>query len=376
MQFDTFLLERNQSLYENEVEINLTESGVHALTPRELLTPDEQNELLDLSLGYGHTEGTPAARDAVARWHPGATRNNVLLTTGTSEANLVSLLSGVDPGDEIIVIVPNFMQLAGAARAFGMTVKTVPLVEEAGWSLDRKALKAALSRKTRLITACNPNNPTGMLMSEDDRAFLVEAAESKGAWLLVDEIYRGAELQGRPETATFWGKSDHVIVTGGLAKSFAQAGLRIGWVIAPELFIQECMRRQDYTTIGTNAVGQYLCAKLLEDDRRSELFARNRRVLDTNLAIVRDWIEARPRGIQLALPQAGGMAFAGYPQSMPSNDFSRLLREQESVFVVAGEWFGLEGRIRIGFGGDAAVLKEGLARLGRFMDGLSVKTGT
>ena len=72
MQVETFLLERNQSLYENTVEINLTESGVHALTLREILSEAEQAQLLDLPLGYGHTEGTPALRAAVAAWHPGA----------------------------------------------------------------------------------------------------------------------------------------------------------------------------------------------------------------------------------------------------------------------------------------------------------------
>jgi aspartate/methionine/tyrosine aminotransferase len=370
MQIETFLLERNQSLYENQVEINLTESGVHALSMRELLARDEIEEILDLSLGYGYTEGTPAARDAVAGWHPRARRENVLLTTGTSEANFLALLSVVDPGDEVIVIVPNFMQVAGAARAFGAKVHLVPLVEEAGWRVDADALKEALSSRTRLITLCNPNNPTGICIGDDDRALLLEAAESAGAWLLVDEIYRGAELEGRVETASFWGNSPRVIVTGGLAKSFAQAGLRIGWIIAPETLIHECMRRQDYTTIGTNAVGQFLCAKLLEKERRQELFARNRRVLNDNLAVVREWIESASRGIRLTLPHAGGMAFASYPYGLASEEFSRRLRDEESVFVVAGSWFGLEGRIRIGFGGDQRTLREGLTRIGRFMDGV------
>lgn len=196
MQIDTFLLERNQSLYENQVEINLTESGVHALSLRQLLSRDEIEELLDLSLGYGYTEGTPAARDAVAAWHPGAHRENVLLTSGTSEANLISLLSSVDPNDEVIVIVPNFMQVPGAARAFGMTVRLVALSEENGWKVDSRALRAALSQATRLIVVCNPNNPTGTLLAEDDRRVLIEAAESVNAWLLVDEIYRGLSFKG------------------------------------------------------------------------------------------------------------------------------------------------------------------------------------
>lgn len=370
MRIDTFLLERNQSLYENQVEINLTESGVHALSIRELLARDEIEELLNLSLGYGYTEGTPAARDAVAAWHPGAHRENVLLTTGTSEANLIALLSTVDPNDEVIVIVPNFMQVSGVARSFGAKVHAVPLVEEAGWRIDANALRQALSARTRMITLCNPNNPTGIVLGEDDRALLVEVAESVGAWLMVDEIYRGAELQGRAETRTFWGMSDRVIVTGGLAKSFAQAGLRIGWVIAPDAVISECMRRQDYTTIGTNAVGQYLCAKLLQKSRRQELFARNRRVLDDNFAVLKAWIESAPRGIRLTPPHAGGMAFASYPYQISSDEFSKRLREEQSVFVVAGEWFGLDGRVRIGFGGEQAKLREGLKRLGLFMNGL------
>lgn len=161
-----------------------------------------------------------------------------------------------------------------------------------------------------------------------------------------------------------------MIVTGGLAKSFAQAGLRIGWVVAPEPFIYECMRRQDYTTIGTNAVGQYLCAKLLGAEYRPKLFARNQAQLNANFAVLREWIESEPRGLRMTLPRAGGMAFTSYPQRMPSSDFSKRLRESEGVFVVAGDWFGLDGRVRIGFGGYQATLREGLRRLGRFMDKL------
>lgn len=373
MQIETFQLERNQSLFDMTVEINLSESGVHPLSLRQLLTATELEELLNLPLGYGFTEGTPASRDAVAAWHPGACRDNVLLSTGASGANLIALMSVADPGDPIVVILPNFMQLPGLARAFGMNVRGVPLDQGRGWKLDRAALRTAAA-DARVITLCVPNNPTGTLLDDDDRRFLVEVTESTGAWLIVDEIYRGSELEGRPETPTFWGSTARVIVTGGLAKSFAQGGARIGWVVAPKDIAYECMRRQDYTTIGTNTVGQFLCEKLLPEHRRRIVFERGRAILNGNLAILRRWLSEKPRGLQLTLPQAGGMAFLGYPQPLSSTIFCERFRQEENVLVVAGDWFGLEGRIRLGIGVEAPVLEEGLKRLGRFLDRLGPGT--
>ena len=87
---------------------------------------------------------------------------------------------------------------------------------------------------------------------------LVRLVSAAGAWLLVDEIYRGAELDGHPETKTFWGMSKRIIVTSSTSKSIAHPGLRLGWLVAPPEFIYECMRRQDYTTIGTSPPSDHL----------------------------------------------------------------------------------------------------------------------
>jgi hypothetical protein len=263
------------------------------------------------------------------------------------------------------------MQLPGLAGSLGATVRTVPLLEANGWSLDTDALAAACSSRVRLIAVCNPNNPTGALLSEDDRARLVDAAERCDAWLLCDEIYRGAELDGRDETPTLWGASRRVLITGGLAKAFAHPGLRIGWLLGPPEFIYEAMRRQDYTTIGTGPIGQFVTARLLAPDRREQVFARGRETLNRNLGQVRAWVAARASQVSLVEPAAGGMAFLSYRADLPSEVVSRRLRETEGVFVVAGSWFGLEGRIRVGIGGDSATLAEGLRRLGRFLDGLN-----
>lgn len=110
MRIDLFELERSQSIWENTVEYNLTESGLHPFTMRELLDPHEIEALVDLPLGYGHTEGEPALREAIAARYPGAGADNVLVTTGSSEANMLAVMSLLDNGDEAIIITPNFMQ--------------------------------------------------------------------------------------------------------------------------------------------------------------------------------------------------------------------------------------------------------------------------
>ena len=91
MQFDTFLMERNQTRFENGVEINLTESGVHPCTIEEILPGDEAQALLRQPLGYGWTDGRPDLRAAIASWYPGASASNVLVTNGSSEATMITL---------------------------------------------------------------------------------------------------------------------------------------------------------------------------------------------------------------------------------------------------------------------------------------------
>ncbi|MGA9797018.1 MAG: aminotransferase class I/II-fold pyridoxal phosphate-dependent enzyme [Rhizomicrobium sp.] len=363
-EIDTFLIERNQSLYENEVEINLTESGVEPLTLETLLTADEMAQLQKLRLGYNHTEGTPALRQAIASWYPGAAPENVLATTGAAEANFIAAWTLLGPGKRLAFMVPNFMQLQGIGRNLGADVRTFPLDPRNGWRLDRDAFLAA-AKGAALIALCNPNNPSGAVLSDDDMDFIVATARQEDAWLLCDEIYRGAELDGRPETATFWGRYEKTIVTASTSKSLAHAGLRIGWIVAPQDFIYECMRRQDYTTIGTGPINQFLAAILLTPARRAEILTRSRAILGKNLEIIDGWISRWNGRLGYDRPAAGGMVFVRYDFKIGSSALSTTIRERQSTFVVAGDWFGMDGHLRIGTGGHAHELEEGLKRIDR-----------
>lgn len=367
MEIDTFLLERNQTLYENDVELNLTESGIHPFTIRDLLSDEEIDKLLSIPIGYGYTDGTPLLRERIAAWYSGATKHNVAITHGASEANLIGLLSALSPGDELVFLLPNFLQLSGLARAFGIDLRPFPLSDANGWQPDLEQLQATVTARTRMVALVNPNNPTGIVHTPEVMRGVVEIAERHGAYLLADEIYRGAEID-RDETPSYFGMYERTIVTSSLSKAFANPGLRLGWIVAQPEFIREAMRRQDYTSIGTSRISQALAETIMEPRNRGRILRRTRDILHRNAKLVADWVGRESHHVTWIRPQAGGMAFLRYALPISSEEFSRRLREEESVFVVAGSWFGIEGCIRIGLGIPPEELEEALERLGRFLD--------
>lgn len=365
MQIPTFILERSQTLYENDVTINLTESGVHPAAISEILSEAELAELAALPLGYGYTDGNPSLRQSVADWYPGAASQNVLIAHGSSEANLLTLMALAGRGDHIIVIVPNFMQIAGLADSLGIEVTRIALRPGDGWQPDIAALEAAIGPRTKLITLCDPNNPTGTTLTQASRRALAELSDRTGIWLHVDEIYRGSEIDGI-DAPTIYGMGKRVIVTGGLAKSFGCPGLRMGWMIGPQALVAEGHRFQDYTSIGTGVVSQFVAERALREPVRDKLLTRGRHILIAGRQRVAEWLEGR-QGWSWVVPQASGMAFLRYEMDIPSETFVEGLRRTKGVFVCAGNWFGIEGHIRVGFGVDPHHLQSGLTEIDDYL---------
>src|ERR1700682_1764764 len=156
MQIPKFEMERWQSGWENVVELNISESGVVPLTVRELMEgAGDASGLLDTKLGYPQSNGGEELRANIAKFYPGARTENVLVTTGTAEANYVVTCALVEPGADIVVMMPNYMQVAGAARGFGGSVKPLWLREELRWAPDTDELRRLVTPKTRLIAVCN-----------------------------------------------------------------------------------------------------------------------------------------------------------------------------------------------------------------------------
>lgn len=360
MRIAEFELERWQSLYEHHVDFNLAESGVHPLSAGDLVDAPAVERLLKLPLGYAQTNGPLRLRERIAT-HLGAETANVLVTNGTIEANFISAWSLLEPDSEMAYLVPNYLQIGGLAEGFGVTVRPFHLREDLGWQPDLDELERIVSAKTRVIALLNPNNPTGVVLKREAMSRIVELASSVGAWLLVDEVYRGTEHDGTM-TPSFWGTYERAVVTGSLSKAYGLPGLRIGWVLAPEALVGELWSRKDYTSITAASLSYELASLALEPATTERILRRNRQLVVDNLALLRAWTDSRP-GRSLVSPTAAAMALVRYDHDIESSELSQRLHRDRSVLVVPGRHFGMEGCLRIGYGVPTGDLRTALARI-------------
>src|SRR5437016_5591405 len=297
MKFPRFDMERMQSIWEHKVKYDLSESGVEALTLDEITR--DPKELLKTRLGYAEGVGREATRTLIAGINPGHDAGNVMITTGTSEANFLTLASLVSSGDEVVVVMPNYMQVHGIATALGARVRELWLREERAWTIDLDALAAAVNARTKVICVCQPNNPTGQILSPGEVAEIVRVADRHGAWILADEVYRGAERSGE-ESPTLSGRGARIIVTRALSKVYGLPGLRIGWLVAPPERVEDALEIKDYTTIAPATISEVLAEIALE--RRKQLLERARFLVNDRWPMLEDWAGGRSRELHWTAP--------------------------------------------------------------------------
>jgi len=362
--FIPFDLERQMSIWEHQVEYNISESGVYPLTLKELFGDEQKiEEFLNTALTYPQTNGIISLREKIASLYTGATPDQVLVTNGAAQANFTTLLTLMDPGDQIAVMLPNYMQIWGVAKNLHMAVNVFHLVEEQNWGLDLDGLQQAVTEKTRLIAVCNPNNPTGHILTTGEMNEIINHADRVGAWILADEVYAGAERLTDEITPSFWGRYDKVLAIGSMSKAYGLPGLRIGWVVAPGELADQIWARQDYITISASRLSNELANYALRPEVRSRLLARTRDHVRKGYQRFERWIHNSAGLFSLVPPQAGAIAFVRYHRKFNSSQLlSRLIKEQ-SVYLVPGDHFGLDYHLRIGYGLPEEYLQEALRRL-------------
>jgi aspartate/methionine/tyrosine aminotransferase len=372
LRIEPFRMERMQSRFENYVDYNLSESGVEPMSVRDLLgSPVAPEEFLGTALGYCQSNGTEELRERIALFYAGAARENVLVTNGGSEANYATFWSLLERGDRVAYMMPNYLQTWGLSRAYAGRADAFRLVPRlAGssrrWALDVDGLRRAVSKKTRVILVTNPNNPTGAVLTEEEMDEVVRAARKTGAWIVADEIYRGAEVSGRT-SPTFWGRYGRVLVTSGLSKAFGLPGLRIGWVIGPAAAVDRIWSYRDYTTIAPGTLSDRLARVAMEPSRRESILGRTRGIIRRNLPLLEGWIRGHEEIFDYIPPQAGAIAFLRYNLPIASGRLAENLRAERSVLIVPGDQFGLPRHIRIGYGYDPDHLRGGLSRIDQFL---------
>lgn len=361
-------MERTQCLYENTVKYNLSESGVAPLTVEELIEGEmDPADLLSTRLGYPAAGGTQELRNLIAGYH-GAHPDNIRVTNGSSEANFMQFWGLLEKGDRAAIMLPNYLQTWGLARHFAGRADAFRLVMRAErgvkrWALDTESLKRAVTPKTKIILVTNPNNPTGSVLNETEMNEIISVAASAGAWIVADEVYRGAELAGSM-TPSFWGRYRRVLITSGLSKAFGLPGLRIGWIVGPPKVVARLESYHDYLTLTPTMLSDRLARVAMKPSRRDRILARTQSIVRAQWPMLQKWIEGLSPVLSCVPPKAGAIALIKYNHALTANRLFDRLRIEKSVLITPASHFGLAGKyFRVGYGYNIDHAMKGLARV-------------
>ena len=372
-EFQPFVMERMMSRYEQTVEYNLSESGVHPVTVAELVGEDPAilDEVMATELTYPEVNGIPELRQNIAALYDRASERNVLVTVGGIEANYLAVTSLVQPGEHMVVMVPNYMQVWGLAKNRGVEVDTFGLDQSRQWSPDLDELAVKVKEGTRLIALCNPNNPTGSILTEAEMDGIVEIADSVGAFILSDEVYRGAERTTDVETPSFFGRYDRVVAVSSMSKAYGMPGLRLGWAVSDPATLDEMWARHEYLTISASAISMRLAEFALRTEVHRRLVERTRRFLRQGFPNLEAWMGRYDGLFEPVSHQASAVALLPYTFDINSSDLAERLRVEKSVLVVPGDHFGMDGFMRVSFGLPPEILIPALDRVGELLESLN-----
>jgi len=368
-EFQPFVMERVMGKLEHEVEYNLSESGVEPILLGELLAddPDYINHLIATRLSYPHANGIPELRENIAALYKGAAMDNVLVTVGAIEGNYISTRTILSAGDEIVVMLPNYLQIWGIAKNDNFKLKTFHLREENGWAPDLDELNEVVTHNTKLIAVCNPNNPTGYILTEAEIDAIIGTAERVGAWILADEVYSGAERLTDEQSPSFYGRYNKVIAVGSMSKAYGLPGLRVGWVVGPADTIDDIWARHEYTTISATILSNKLTAIALSAEVRPRIIQRTRNYIRKGYPILQQWMDSHKNTFSLTPPQAAAIAFVRYHFDINSTEFTERLYKEKSVLIVPGDHFNMDKFVRISFGLPKDYLTSALDRIHEFI---------
>lgn len=369
MRIVDFGVEQWMNAYETTAVYNIAETCVDSLTLSELLALSGEKEsalegMLKKKLTYGDIPGSLELRTLVSGLYRHMTPENVLIASGGIGANFLSLFTLIEPGDHVVAIMPTYQQLYSLPAAFGAKVDLVKLRPEDQFLPDLDLLRKKVTPGTKAIVLNNPNNPTGALIEEPLMREIVEIARSVDAYLLCDEVYRGLEHEKSYQNPSVVDLYEKGISTGSVSKVYSLAGLRLGWIVGPKPFIQDCFSHRDYTTISCGMLDDYLgCIAI---GHKKEILARNLKIVSENLEILDRWVASEPR-IFYVKPKAGTTAFLKYDAPLDSKTFCKRLFELNGTFVVPGSCFEYEGWFRLGYAPAKSVLEAGLYGISQFL---------
>ena len=362
MKIKDFGVEIYMNKYETQAVYNLAETCVSSFYVEEFLDFLGDKEamiqtLLEKRLSYGDIEGSQALLEGIASLYNNLSIHNIVPTHGAIGANNMVLNAIVEPGDEIISVIPTYQQLYSIPESIGATVHLLPLTYEDKFLPNLDVLKTMMNPNIKLVCINNPNNPTGAVMDETYLQAIVDIVKPYGSYILCDEVYRGLTHEGNNLTTSIIDLYDKGISTSSMSKTFSLAGIRLGWIAAPDAVIQEVLIHRDYDTISCGVIDDYFATLALQN--KSLIFERNLKIVRENVKILTDWV-ADDDNYDIIPPKGGTTAFIKMNFDLPSHDFCVNLLNDTGVLVLPGSAMDMEGYIRVGYAYETEGLKKGL----------------
>jgi aspartate/methionine/tyrosine aminotransferase len=343
--------------------------GEPTLLPSHAHFEHAMRHVVELGVKYAPNAGEPKLREAIARHYgyPGMdAAANVCVTAGSQEAMYVTLMTLLDADrDELLVVEPAFPSYVKMAALGGVACRTVTMREDDGFAFDAERILAGVTPSTRAIVLCSPCNPTGRVMSRDQAALLVDALERRGGepvWLIHDEIYR--EQTYIDDAAYLAERYPQTVVTNSVSKSNALTGLRLGWILGPQAFVELAVKAHAWVTSCTDTFAQQVALHVFTTPggvrEHAQWYADQRRQV----------LQALDEHALRYAPIDGAFyACVRLPDGASSLEAANELIERHDVLAIPGVAFGasLEGWLRLSWVAPIDHVREGIARIARFI---------
>ena len=325
---------------------------------------------------YTSIAGHEALREAIAARHRARSgqaigADNVITTSGAQNALFSCSMCLLDPGDEAIVLQPMYVTYEATVQAPGARLVPVVLHADTGFRLDRDALAAAITDRTRAIFYASPSNPTGIALNAEELGYIAELAVAHDLWVVADEVYADFVFDGHfIPTASQKALDGRVITIGSMSKSYAMSGWRMGWVIAPLEMVAHMDKLALCMLYGLPGFVQQAALYALENCQAELEHMRD--VYRDRLYRMHAAFSATP-GLEPLMPEAGMFMLLdvrGSGLSVP--EFTQQLYDRSGVSVLDATAFGASaaGHVRVSATVADAELDEAIRRIGQFVEAL------
>lgn len=364
MNIKTIGVEDWLNVWEKSATYDIAQSTISSMATEEILQLDNESgasfyeQLNKEKMNYGWIEGSPDFKTEVAKLYTSVDPDNILQTNGATGANLVALLTLVEPGDHVIAEYPTYQPLYEIPRTLGAEVEYWHIRQENGWAPDIEELKALIRPDTKLICINNASNPLGTVLDAETLREIVEIARSAGAYILSDEVYLPLH-----DTESFVSMADlyeNAVVTNSLSKTYSVPGIRVGWTVSNAELAERFRVYRDYTMICGGVFNDAMAVHVLRN--RDKILERNRVIIDRNLAITQAWVDEEPR-VSWVPPKGVSTSYIQLDIPVDDESFCIDLLHDQGVLLVPGSRFELPRGARLGYCASEPVLREGLKRL-------------